>query len=98
MWLLWMAFSSADATECRAADAILALICPRLGMCLALPAPPDRPAPPLLHGTAEVAAPAAAAAAWLVIFSQWRRRRDGNPALLKLKLGLGVCLWRVEAR
>nr|CAB3502181.1 unnamed protein product [Digitaria exilis] len=56
MWVPWMAFRSADATECTAADAILALICPRLGVCLAvLP-------PPLLHGAAE------AAAAWLLIF------------------------------
>jgi hypothetical protein len=58
MWLPWMAFRSTDATDCTAADAILALICPRLGMCLALP-------PPLLHGAAEEAS---AAAAWLVIF------------------------------
>jgi hypothetical protein len=69
-WPLWMAFRSADATECRAAEAILALICPRRGMCLALPAPPGPP--PLLHGTA--AAPAAVA--WLVIFSKWKRRRQ----------------------
>jgi len=78
-----MAFRSADAMECRAAEAIMALICPRLGMRLALPAPPDPLALPLLHGTAEVAAPAAAALS--VIFSQWRRR-EGSPALLKLKL------------
>jgi hypothetical protein len=87
MWLLWMAFRSADATECRAADAILALICPRLGMCLALPAP--RESPPLLHGTADVVAPAAA---WLVIFGG-----EGSTALLKLNLcdDLGSLAWCV---
>jgi hypothetical protein len=79
MWLLWMAFRSTDATECAAADAILALIWPRLGMCLALP-------PPLLHGTAEeeAAAAAAAAAAWLVIFLVSVEGGDqamGNPTL-----------------
>ncbi|KAG8073249.1 hypothetical protein GUJ93_ZPchr0006g41014 [Zizania palustris] len=48
---------STEATECTAADTILALICPRLGMCLRLPADPS----PHLHGTAEIAP-------WLVIF------------------------------
>jgi len=79
MWLLWMAFRSINATECTAADAILALIWPRLGMCLALP-------PPLLHGTAE----AAAAAAWLVIILVSGEEEKGNPTLQTAAFGLCV--------
>ena len=82
MWLLWMAFRSTDATECAAADAILALIWPRLGMCLALP-------PPLLHGTAEAAA---AAAAWLVISLVSGEEEKGNPSLQTAAFGLCVCV------
>ena len=77
-----MAFRSTDATECTAADAILALNWPRLGMCLALP-------PPVLHGTA------AAAAAWLAIFLVSGEEEKGNPTLqLWVCVCVYPCWWR----